>query len=90
MSHNPEPDFDKEFPRPAALRRRFLAFAKDRPIALAFRVWLFCALFSVCMAWIGGADALAKPSAKLMVFVALLGWIIPCVDWIAAKKAKTK
>ncbi|MFD0860067.1 hypothetical protein [Roseovarius aquimarinus] len=90
MSHTPEPDFDKEFPRHTAWRRRLAVFAKDRPIAFAFRIWLFCALFSVCMVWIGGADAFARPSAKLVLSAALLGWVIPFIGWIRAKKAKNE
>jgi hypothetical protein len=88
MSYNPEPDFEKEFPRHAALRKRFIAFATKRPIALAFRIWLVCALFSAFMLWIGGPEAFNRPTAKLILFWGMLGWAVPFADWIRVKKAK--
>jgi len=67
-----------------------IAFAKNRPIVLAFRVWLGCALISVFMLWIGGAEAFSRPTAKLVLLCALLGWAIPFADWVRAKKAKNE
>ena len=90
MSYNPEPDFEKEFPRHAALQKRVIAFATKRPIALAFRIWLICALFSVFMFWFGGSEWLNKPTAKIIGFWGLVGWAVPFIDWIRAKKAKNE
>ncbi len=87
MSYNPETDLEKEFPRQAALRKRFAAFAKDRPIALAFRIWLGLTLFSALMLTLDGLAAFDSPGRKLILLFALLGWIIPFVDWIRTRKA---
>jgi len=88
MSYNPEPDPDKEFPRLAALRERFISFATKRPVALALRMWLFFALFSALMLVTDGLDAFDTPGRKLILLIAMLGLVVPFIEWIRAKKAE--
>ena len=88
MSSNPEPDFEKEFPLHASLRKRFIAFAQSRPVAFSFRIWLAVALFSALMLSVIGLEAFSTPSRKLILLIALLGWVIPFADWIRAKKMR--
>ncbi len=99
MSYQPEPDdWEEEHRRIYFLRywfidllfRRLFPFDKERPVAFWLRLWLTSIFFLGIIIPLAGLESLDRPSEKLVLLFAILGWIIPFVFWIKAKKAGDK
>ncbi len=85
MSYNPEPGLRKERPHIPAWLNKYIAFHNNRPVAFWIRWWLIVVLISaLTFVLVGPPDRL---SSRLGLLFALVGWVIPFILWIKARKA---
>ena len=87
MSYQPEPDFEKEYPRTARWRRRMFAFYRERPLAFWLRAWVAAVIYFVLL-WALDAPFM-EGGIVLRVFLlfSLLGWVVPFIIWIRKRKS---
>ena len=86
MSYQPEPDYEKEYPRIFRWKRRIVHFIKERPVAFLLRLWLVMATVTVLKLVTKGLEGFDKLWDKPFLLYALIGWAIPFILWICIKK----
>jgi Mn2+/Fe2+ NRAMP family transporter len=90
MSYQPEPE---RHPRRLPYARQYLRLAQwteRHPVAFLFRAWLFFAACVVLVFLVEGFEGFEKPSGRLGLAVAVLGWILPFVMWVRKRKLEQK
>ncbi len=90
MSYQPEPEHDLNRSKLGRQYVRVTKWAKLYPLAFAFRFWLFIAAFSAILLSMVGLSAFNKPSGKLILLLALMGWIVPFTMWIRKNRRLDK